>query len=95
MINLEKAKKDLEDFLKEHPELQDFQNKIDSALDGVPDEQRLLVIITMLASSSINLNKALSIALKSSIDENKKLKEEKEIKQSKTSVYVNDVFDKM
>jgi len=59
MKTLEEAKKDLENFLIEHPHMIENQKKIDDILNRTPEEHRLVAILLMLIGSQNELLKAL------------------------------------
>jgi len=59
MKTLEEAKKDLEDFLNNHPHMREKQEEIDEILNKTPDKDRLTVILMLLAGSQNDLLNAL------------------------------------
>lgn len=54
-MSLQKAKLELAEFLFDHPEMQEFQYKIDKELLGLTQEQRLLTINAMIAEKLFEL----------------------------------------
>jgi len=47
--NLEKAKKDLNEFLDKHPELTGYQKEIEESLDGIDNPgERLMILISKM-----------------------------------------------
>jgi lipopolysaccharide biosynthesis regulator YciM len=51
--DLIEAKKNLNRFLKEHPSMEEYQEVIDRALDGIESpEERLLILTKMIAENS-------------------------------------------
>lgn len=57
---LEMATNALNEFLEEHPELEEYQNMIDESLDGVENSyDRLSIIIGMLVENNNRLLRVL------------------------------------
>jgi len=59
MNTVEKAEKQLQDFLEENPHLKKEQEKIDKILNKTPKDKRLEVMAIMLANSTIELNNSI------------------------------------
>ena len=57
---LERALKRREDFLKEHPEYQEYQDEIDRILDATLPEKRLEVMGLLLSTKLSELGSALT-----------------------------------
>ena len=74
---LKKAIKERDDYLKEHPEHQWFQDEIDQILSKTPDHMRLEVLKIMLMSSASKLKDEMIKLHKCLVDVCKKLDKEK------------------
>jgi predicted nuclease with TOPRIM domain len=61
---LEEALKRREEFLKEHPEYQAYQDEIDRLLSAAPPEKRLEVLMMLLAGKASELGALLTELLK-------------------------------
>ena len=62
MKSVEEAKKDLEDFLEEHPHLREFQKEIDRRLKkAVTPENRRGVLTFMIEERKAALSQALNV----------------------------------
>jgi len=68
MKTLEEAKKDLEDFLNKHPHMREKQKEIDRILNNTPDEDRLTVVLMLLAGSQNDLLNALKELVETKTD---------------------------
>lgn len=53
--NLEKLLKQKEEYLNSHPEMQDYQNQIDTIMEKCKPEDRFQVLQIMLANKLIEL----------------------------------------
>jgi len=73
---LEKAIKERDDYLKEHPEHQWFQDEIDQILSKTPNHMRLEVLKIMLMSSAFKLKDEITKLHKCLVDARKKLDKE-------------------
>jgi len=56
MTNLEKAIAERDEFLKVNPDLQEYQNTIDTILDKTPECQRIEVLSIMITGKLIELH---------------------------------------